>query len=360
MSDLIPSHLKFATQRVTTLEYIFTWCVNIRSVPQKGLLRVLAEYAKDDKQKKELREVVSIKKKKEYEEFISTSPSLLELLQKYDACIPTVEHLLSVLPKNPPRNYSLASSPLCDESLHFAFSCFRLELDNTNFFPKKIFKGLCTSWLEEKDESEKLNKDANLCHPFILDQFIGDDVVPIIQNKNNYFTLPESVLSGEKDLPHNLVFVASGTGVSPFRGFLRHLNSLKKQNPQFILPKIALVFGCRDRNKDYLYRDEFEKYLEDGVLSHIFNSFSRENNFLGDQKRYVDKVIMENTKFFNDFVDNDHSFVFVCGEANGMVKSVTKAFEYVFQQEQNLEPIEAEKKVSLMKENKKFVLDIWA
>ena len=40
--------------------------------------------------------------------------------------------------------------------------------------------------------------------------------------------------------------------------------------------KNTLYFGCKDRSKDYLYRDEIEEYAQSKVLSSLHLAFSRE------------------------------------------------------------------------------------
>ena len=36
-----------------------------------------------------------------------------------------------------------------------------------------------------------------------------------------------------------------------------------------------LYFGCRNKDKDFIYREELEKYVEDGVLT-LHTAFSRD------------------------------------------------------------------------------------
>ncbi|KAL0569840.1 hypothetical protein ABG067_009453, partial [Albugo candida] len=58
--------------------------------------------------------------------------------------------------------------------------------------------------------------------------------------------------------------VAAGTGLAPFRGFLQERAFQKKQGQQ--VGPCLLFFGCRNPEKDYIYREEIEEYLSSGVL----------------------------------------------------------------------------------------------
>ena len=50
-----------------------------------------------------------------------------------------------------------------------------------------------------------------------------------------------------------------------------------------------LYFGCRHEAEDYIYRDELEKYKEDGTLSNIYTAFSRD----GPKKVYVQHLLRQ-------------------------------------------------------------------
>eukprot|EP00027_Filamoeba_sp_ATCC50430_P012667 CAMPEP_0168574716 /NCGR_PEP_ID=MMETSP0413-20121227/19252_1 /TAXON_ID=136452 /ORGANISM="Filamoeba nolandi, Strain NC-AS-23-1" /LENGTH=53 /DNA_ID=CAMNT_0008608123 /DNA_START=1 /DNA_END=158 /DNA_ORIENTATION=- len=52
--------------------------------------------------------------------------------------------------------------------------------------------------------------------------------------------------------------IGAGTGVAPFRSFLQHIHSLKKHGDTW------LFYGCRNKELDYVYGEEFEKYQQEG------------------------------------------------------------------------------------------------
>lgn len=46
---------------------------------------------------------------------------------------------------------------------------------------------------------------------------------------------------------------------------------------------MILFYGCRHPEKDYIYQDELENYVTDGVLSQLHTAFSRQH----EKKVYV-------------------------------------------------------------------------
>ena len=71
---------------------------------------------------------------------------------------------------------------------------------------------------------------------------------------NNNFHLPD-------DLSVPLILIGPGTGVAPFIGYLDHLTALHQSQPSIKFGEVWLLYGCRHRDRDYLFR------LEEIVLS---------------------------------------------------------------------------------------------
>ena len=93
-------------------------------------------------------------------------------------------------------------------------------------------------------------------------------------------------------LPYNGK-VGPGTGLAPFRAFcqeLRHLDSEEERNQlqdahdsgstgddqNRIKGKRFFYFGCRHKDKDFLYEDDWKSFVHDGVLSNVYTAFSRD------------------------------------------------------------------------------------
>ncbi len=69
--------------------------------------------------------------------------------------------------------------------------------------------------------------------------------------------------------------VGPGSGVAPFRAFLREIGAAAASGARRT-GHVRLYFGCRRADEDYLYREEFEGYLKAGTLTSLRCAFSRE------------------------------------------------------------------------------------
>lgn len=127
----IPSHLP----TLATLRFVLTRCCEIRSVPRKvrftfsktwkkkswkfnlciikALIRILADCATSDVEKRRLMELCSLQGSEDYTRLVRTPElNILDFLDTFPTCHPPVERLLEQLPRLLARPYSISSSPL--------------------------------------------------------------------------------------------------------------------------------------------------------------------------------------------------------------------------------------------------------
>lgn len=105
----VPAHLP----GTATLRYVLANCCEIRSVPRKALLRVMAEFTSSEKEKRRLLELCSAQGSDDYTELIrQPNINVLDLLNTFPSCQPPVERLLEQWPRLLARPYSISTSPL--------------------------------------------------------------------------------------------------------------------------------------------------------------------------------------------------------------------------------------------------------
>eukprot|EP00931_Biecheleriopsis_adriatica_P005640 TRINITY_DN107133_c0_g1_i1.p1 TRINITY_DN107133_c0_g1~~TRINITY_DN107133_c0_g1_i1.p1 ORF type:complete len:723 (+),score=108.91 TRINITY_DN107133_c0_g1_i1:108-2276(+) len=113
-------------------------------------------------------------------------------------------------------------------------------------------------------------------------------------------------------IPHQLsrpiVMIGAGTGIAPFHGFLREFGA-----EGGVRPEVLLVFGCRNRDEDYLYREEIESAAKRSprILKEVLNAFSREQA----EKVYVQHRIRERAQQFKALAADGAHF-YVCGSTS--------------------------------------------
>ncbi|KAG9347912.1 hypothetical protein JZ751_003929 [Albula glossodonta] len=79
----------------STLQYLLTWCLEIRSVPKKAFLRALADFATDAGEKRRLQELCSKQGSADYNHFVrDPSLCLLDVLRGFPSCSPPLSLLI--------------------------------------------------------------------------------------------------------------------------------------------------------------------------------------------------------------------------------------------------------------------------
>jgi hypothetical protein len=121
---------------------------------------------------------------------------------------------------------------------------------------------------------------------------------------------------------------------------------------------MVLFFGCRHRDHDYLYKDDFESFANDGTLTALHTAFSREQ----DKKVYVQHRIREQGPEVAELILKKQAFFFVCGDGSRMMRDVQQTLEEVLAKHGSLSKKDAEAYVAAMKREKppRYVTDIWS
>jgi NADPH-ferrihemoprotein reductase len=136
--------------------------------------------------------------------------------------------------------------------------------------------------------------------------------------------IPVHVRSSTFKLPRNptvpVIMVGPGTGVAPFRGFVRERAFDKSKGKP--VGTTLLFYGSRNEAQDYLYADEWPALFETlGGDSKIITAFSRDQA----QKIYVQHRLHEHAALLWDLLQKG-AYVYVCGDAKNMARDVNQTF----------------------------------
>lgn len=343
----------------STLRFILSTCCEIRAVPKKAFIRSLAEATSNEKEKLRLLELCSREGNVLYMQFIREPElCLLDLLMAFPSCKPSVEIVLEHLPRLQPRFYSVTSSPLlCPVQFTIAFNVVQFSKENGRWQARQ---GVCTGYLQRI--SSHVQGSSN--QPFSsLEESLKSMVlessrwVKIYHRHNTRFCLPNDIT-----LP--LIMVGPGTGVAPFIGFLQHREQQKRNFPSHVkFGETWLFFGCRHKNKDFLYREELEHLQASNALTRLFISFSRDETASGEienfKPRYVQDNIKANALSIVQLLE-EKAVIYVCGDAKRMTKNVYETFILCYQMAKGCSEADAKEYMKTMQEEHRYLQDVWA
>ncbi|EWC46989.1 hypothetical protein DRE_03751 [Drechslerella stenobrocha 248] len=311
----------------TTHRELLTWTVDVQSyAPKKNLLRVLAEHATDECEKKILTYLCSRQGQAAFCELRTGSyVTLLQLLNAFPSAKPPVEHLLAVLQPLMPRFYSLSSDPHTIKCAH-----------------RRIIE-IAVSVHEEDDWSggKRTGVGSGFFERMAQRYLQGETTVHIPMFRG----LMQNPLAREFQLDGPMLLIGAGVGIAPFRGFVqRRLQNATCAN------KVWVIQGIRDSLLDELYAGEWgadEKRVKTIVESRVGTG------------RYVQEEVRNQAELVWFVINSLDGRVFVCGSSKGMGEGVEEALIDVAIERGGLRQEEAEAFWKNKERSLQYITETW-
>lgn len=307
---------------VTTRRELLTWCSDVQSYPPtKALLRLLAEYAEAENERKILMYLSAAQGQAAFCD-LRTGPhiTILQLLHAFPSSQPPLPHLLSVLNNLMPRFYSLSQDPQISRSREGSQDRRLIEIavtvHETPDWRGGDRTGIGSGYLErmarkvlDAEQSGHTAGELNL-------------TIPIFRGLMSNPLAREFVTDGP------MLLIGAGVGVAPFRGFVqRRLRSANCAN------KVWVLQGVRDSLLDELYSGEWG--VEEETVKKVVQSRRGEG-------RYVQEEVRQQADLVWYIINALDGRIFVCGSSAGMGAGVERALVDVAIDKGNLNMEEAE------------------
>lgn len=312
----------------TTYRTALTHYLEITALPRTHILKELAEYCSEEKDKEFLRFMCSTNPegKAKYQQWIQDScRNIVHVLEDLPSCRPPLDHICELLPRLQPRYYSISSSSkLYPTTVHVTAVLVKYETTTG-----RVNHGVATTFLSQK-------------HPLA-----GQPLprVPIFIRKSQ-FRLP-----AKTETP--VIMVGPGTGLAPFRGFIQERDFNRKDGKE--VGQTILYFGCRKRTEDYIYEEELEDYVERGVMK-LRTAFSRDQA----HKVYVTHLLEEDMDLLWSVIGENKGHFYICGDAKNMATDVRNILLKVLQTKGNMSESEAIQYIKKMEAQKRYSADVWS
>lgn len=148
-----------------------------------------------------------------------------------------------------------------------------------------------------------------------------------------------------------------GTGAAPFRAFIQHRNLLKSQGTP--VGPMIYYFGSRHRSQEYLYGEEIEAYIKDGVITHAGLAFSRDTG----SKVYIQHKMRHDAQYLAGLIAGDDGkpentgVFYLCGPT-WPVPDVHEALVNALAKYAGKSIVAASDFIEQLKEDERYVLEV--
>jgi len=301
-----------------TLRKLLLECFDLKS-PKHDLLGILAEHGNCSEKMRNV--LTNGKKRVDYLEERHVIDLLRDFAPDDQGTWLEAETLIRYLRQLSPRLYSISSSPLIN--------------------PRRV---TLTVAIVEYSSLDK--KRVGVCSTFLGKRVAEGSKVPVYVYSNPDFRLPES-----SSIP--LIMVGPGTGVAPFRAFLQHRNYASTTKQTNTANRNILFFGCRRRDQDYLYGEEWEMMAKSNQIT-LFTAFSREQ----EKKVYVQDRLEENGALVWSLLEQGGYF-YICGDGENMAGAVEATLHSIVEKFQGQGKAAAQDYVSNLTTSHRFQRDVW-
>lgn len=333
----------------TTYDAAVRYYMEICAPVSRQFMSSLAAFAPDETAKAEL---VRLGGDKDYfQEKVSSqcfniAQALESITSKPFSSVP-FSLLIEGINKIQPRYYSISSSSLVQKdkiSITAVVESTRIP------GATHIVKGVTTNYLLALKQKQNGDPEPD---PHALTYAINGP-----RNKYEGIRVPVHVRHSNFKLPSDpskpIIMIGPGTGVAPFRGFIQERAALAARGEK--IGTTILFYGCRNRNEDFLYKDEWKTYGDQlGDSFKLITAFSRETA----QKVYVQHKLRENAALVNDLLLQKAN-VYVCGDAANMAREVNIALGQIIAEQRGLPPEKGEEIVKQMRNNGTYQEDVWS
>lgn len=185
------------------------------------------------------------------------------------------EEIIDSLPLLPTREYSIASIPT-QGSLHLVV---RLSQDTDGEY------GLGSGWL---------------CQHAMINQ----EIALRIRNNESFHLIDDN---------RPIILIGNGTGIAGLMSLLQQRHSANYHDNW-------LIFGERQRSKDFFYQPQLQKWVDSGFLTRLDLAFSQDSN----ECQYVQHQLIKLATEVQQWIERG-AIIYVCGSIKGMANGVNQA-----------------------------------
>ncbi|WP_431027591.1 assimilatory sulfite reductase (NADPH) flavoprotein subunit [Lysinibacillus sp. LZ02] len=240
---------------------------------------------------------------------------VIDVVQEFGPWTWTPQQFVEQLRKIPAREYSISSSYAAyPEEVHLTIG--KVFYETADRYREGVVSGNIASNVE-----------------------VGDQLAVYVKQNPN-FKLAEPATP--------IIMIGAGTGIAPFRSFLQ------EREEQGVVGKSWLFFGDQHFVTDFLYQVEWQKWLQEGVLTNLNIAFSRDQK----EKIYVQHRLLEQAEEVYKWIEAG-AVIYLCGDEKTLGHSVHEALITVIEQQKQVSHEEATNYVKELQAQKRYQRDVY-
>lgn len=318
----VPSRDTATVTELRTVHQALVQNVDILGKPPKRFYEALAEFATDETEKKKLEALGSNAGAEDFKKRSDVDTlSYVDILAEFTSARPSFHDLIKIVSPLKRREYSIASAQAVTPN---SVSLMIVVVD----------------WVDTRGRT-RYGQATRYLSRLAAGAPVTVSVKPSVMKLPVKDTAP-------------LIMAGLGTGLAPFRAFVQYRAMQKAQGKE--IGAILLYLGSRHQREEYLYGEEWEAYLDAGVVTLIGAAFSRDQ----PQKIYIqDRMRQTVSDIVKAYIKEEGSF-YLCGPT-WPVPDVTAVLEEAIALDAKAagKKVDPKKEIEKLKEEGRYVLEVY-
>jgi sulfite reductase (NADPH) flavoprotein alpha-component len=318
----VPSRENLAVLETRTVYQSLLQNLDILGKPPKRFYELLAGFATDEREKKKLEALGGQAGAEEFKRRAEVDAvTYVDILEEFQSARPSFPDLVRIVSPLKRREYSIASA----------------QAVTPNSVALMI---VVVDWVDSKGRT-RYGQATRYLSKLAVGATITASVKPSVMKLPAKTTAP-------------LIMAGLGTGLAPFRAFVQYRAMQKAQGKD--IGSILLYLGSRHQREEYLYGEEWEAYVDAGVITLLGAAFSRDQ----PQKIYIqDRMRQTMRDVIKAYIQEEGSF-YLCGPT-WPVPDVTEVLQEAIAAEAKMSgrKVDPRKEIERLKEDSRYVLEVY-
>ncbi|KAF2271342.1 sulfite reductase-like protein alpha subunit [Westerdykella ornata] len=300
--------------------------VDIFGRPPKRFYEALAEFASDEKEKKELLTLAGPEGAAEFKRRAEVDTvTYADILLEFSSAHPSFHDIVRIVNPMKRREYSIASSQ------HVTPNSVSLLIVTVN-------------WVDPKGR-DRFGQATRYLNSLSVGSPVTVSVKPSVMKLPPKTTAP-------------IIMAGLGTGLAPFRAFVQERAYQKQQGHE--IGEVLLYMGSRHQREEYLYGEEWEAYQDAGIITLLGRAFSRDQ----PQKIYIQDRMRQTLNEIRKAYLKDEGSFYLCGPT-WPVPDVTEVLEEAIKTEHEAKhgkggkKVDSRREIETLKEAQRYVLEVY-